>query len=181
MLFQLLYTLSAIEESPAEQVEATTELTTELLRTLNIGNLLEELILTAKVREFQVCQLCTAAHLIDPVDGLLCRTVDLVFTLSSTKQYIRVAHHAEVDTAMQTRHHLVVDTSTEVGILCHRQTTVIIIGYHRCISGHIEGVALVAIFEAFPVGLIGTNGPVETGIELATGGLLSLEELIEPG
>ena len=44
MLLNLLQTIGAVEEAPANEVETTTELTTELLRTLNVSNLLEQLI-----------------------------------------------------------------------------------------------------------------------------------------
>ena len=55
MLLDLLQTVCTIEESPAEEVEAMYELTTELLRTLNVCNLLEEFVgITSEVREVQV-------------------------------------------------------------------------------------------------------------------------------
>ena len=49
VLLQLSQTTLIIEESPTDQVKTTTILATELLRTLYIGNLLEELILAIEV------------------------------------------------------------------------------------------------------------------------------------
>ena len=43
VLLDLLQTVGAVEEAPTQEVETTTELTTELLRTLYVGNLLKEL------------------------------------------------------------------------------------------------------------------------------------------
>ena len=88
VLFQLLQTATIVEPSPTDEVETTAELTAELLRTLHVGNLLEELIGTIEIREFKVCQTSAVTHLVDPVDGLLCRTADLVLALCSSQQHV---------------------------------------------------------------------------------------------
>ena len=181
MFLDLLQTVGTIEEAPAQEIETTSELTTELLRTLHIGNLLEELILRTKISKLEIGQTDTATHLINPVDSLLGRTVNLVLTLGSTKQHIAVTHHTEIDTAMQTCDHLVVETGTQVRILGDGQTTMVVVGNHRGIGSHRYGIADIAILKAVPLGFVGTDGPIKTGIERAIGRLLSLEELIEPG
>ena len=88
MLFQLLQATCIIEPSPTDEVETTTELTSELLRALHVGNLLEELVGRAEVRKFQICKTSTAAHLVNPVDSLLCRTIHFVLALGSAQQYV---------------------------------------------------------------------------------------------
>ena len=88
MLLQLLQTVSVIEESPTEKVETATELATELLRTLHVGNLLEELVLCVEVGKLELGEVSTLAHLVNPVDGLLCRSVHLVLALGSAEQNV---------------------------------------------------------------------------------------------
>ena len=56
MFLQLLQTVGAVEESPANEVETASELTPKLFRTLYIGYLLEELVGRIEVRELQVGQ-----------------------------------------------------------------------------------------------------------------------------
>ena len=82
---------------------------------------------------------------------------------------------------MQTSHHLVVETCTHVGILSNWQTAVVVVGYDEVVIRHGCGVSLVTKFKAFPVGLVGTNSPVKARIQFSTRGLLSLEEVIQPG
>ena len=170
MLLDLRQTVVAVEESPADEVEATTKLTTELLRTLYIGNLLEELVSRIEISQFQVCQTCTLTNLVDPVDSLLCGAIDLILALCSTKQHIRVAHHTQVDTTVKTSNHLVVDTCAQVRVLSNRQSTIVVIRNYRNIGigplvGLLNVIDLIAILKAFPLGLIGTDSPIETGVE----------------
>ena len=181
MLLHLLQASCVIEPSPADEVEATACLTTELLRALHVGNLLEELVLRVEVREFQVGQFGAVAHLVDPVDGLLCGAADLVLALGSAEQHVGVAHQAQVDTVVQTGHHLVIQAGAEVSELGHRQTTVTVVGHHKVVGRHRRGVAHVAILKAVPVVLVGADGPVEARVERAVGGALLLEEVVEPG
>jgi hypothetical protein len=180
MLLELLQTVSAVEEAPAEEVEATTELTTELLWTLNIGNLLEQLVLRVEVSEVEVTQTCTCTYLVNPVNSLLCRTIQLVLTLSSTQQNVRVAHQAKVDTAMQTSNHLFVNTCTEVGILCDGQTTIVIVGNQVIVSCQLCCIGNIAILKAFPLGLVSSYRPVKTWVETTINGTLCLEEVVQP-
>ena len=181
MLLNLLEAISAIEEAPTNKVETTAELTTKLLWTLNIGNLLEQLIgISREIGKFQIGQTSTVTNLVNPVDSLLGRTIYLVLTLSSAKQHVRIAHHAEIDTAVQTCYHLIIKTCTQVGILGNRQSTVVVIGYNRSIGSHRHGIANVSILKSVPFGLIGTDCPIEAWIERTSGGLLGLKELIEP-
>jgi hypothetical protein len=44
VFLQLLQTVGTVEETPTQEVESTTKLTTELLWTFYIGNLLKQLI-----------------------------------------------------------------------------------------------------------------------------------------
>ena len=53
MSLQLLQTVCSVVEPPADKVEATSELTTELFRTLYIGNLLKELLVRWRVQSHQ--------------------------------------------------------------------------------------------------------------------------------
>ena len=70
MLLDLLQAVGTVEESPANEVEATSELTAELLRALDVGNLLEQLVLVAtEVGKVETGQPGTVANLVDPVDG----------------------------------------------------------------------------------------------------------------
>ena len=88
VLLQLLQTTTVVEPSPTDEVEATAELTAKLLRTLHVRNLLEQLVGTVEIRELQVSQTSAVTHLVDPVDGLLCRTADLVLALCSAQQHV---------------------------------------------------------------------------------------------
>ena len=181
MLLQLLQTVGAVEESPAQEVEAATELATELLRTLHVCNLLEQLILRVEVGELQTGQIGAGAHLVDPVDGLLSGTVHLVLALGSAQQHVAIAHQAQVDTAVQTGDHLLIDARAEVGVLGDGQTTVVVVGHEEVVGCERLRVSHVAILEAFPVDLVGTDCPVEARVELTLGGALLLEEVVEPG
>ena len=128
MGFQLVQTVASIEETPADEVEATTKLAAELLRTLHIGNLLEQQVLGIELALVQVGQLGTVAHLVNPFEGVGRRTIDLVLALSSAQQHVRVAHQTEVDTIVKTCNHLVVQTCAQVGVLGDGQTTIVIVG-----------------------------------------------------
>ena len=182
VLLELLQTVSAVEESPTQKVEATTKLTAELLRTLYIGNLLEEFVLGREVSELQIGQPGTTTHLIDPVDSLLGRSIDLILALSGTQQHVGVAHQAQVDTIVKTGDHLVIETCTHVGELADRQTTIGIVGDNSIGRSHLRLVANVAerLVVVVPVCLVSTNGPIKTRVKFATLGTLLLEELIEP-
>ena len=127
VLLQLLHTVAVVEESPTDQVESTAVLTTELLLTLHIGNLLEEFVFRIEVCKLQASKTSTVTNLVDPVDSLLRGTVDLVLTLGGTEQHVGVTHHTEVDTTVQTCHHLVVETCAQVGELGDGQTTVVVV------------------------------------------------------
>ncbi len=74
------------------------------------------------------------------------------------------------DTIVQTCHHLVVETSTQVGVLSHWQSTVVIMSNKRNaqvtpVGTLLNGVANITELEAVPFGLIGTDSPVESWIE----------------
>ena len=85
MFLQLLQTLTIVEESPADEVKATSELTAELLRTLYVGNLLEELVgISLEVFYLEVSQSCTAANFINPINGLSLVIVQLIPALCGT-------------------------------------------------------------------------------------------------
>ena len=180
VLLQLLQTVCLIEESPTEEVVATAILTTELLWTLNVCNLLKQLVLRVEVGEFQLWKLGTGAHLVDPVNSLLCRTAYLVLTLCSAKQHVRVTHQSEVDTAVETSHHLVNNVCTEVGPLCYWKTTVDVVCHHFLVGRHWLSVSHIAVLKTFPVNLVCTDGPVETWIELTRLCALCLEQVVEP-
>ena len=181
MFLDLLQTTAVVEEAPADEIESTSELAAELLWTLHVGNLLEQLVLGVEIREFQTGKLSTVTYLVDPVNSLLSRTVDLVLALGSTEQHVGVTHHTEVDTIVQTCHHLVVKTCAEVGVLGNGQTTIVVVGYDVIISSHSICITDISKLKAVPVGLVSTDSPVEAGIKLTAGSTLLLEEVIEPG
>ena len=81
---------------------------------------------------------------------------------------------------MKTGCHLIIKVGTEIGPLSDRKTTIVIVGYDGISSRHLGGVSHVAILESFPITLVGTDGPVETWIQLTFLGTLLLEEVVQP-
>ena len=81
---------------------------------------------------------------------------------------------------MKTGCHLIIKVGTEIGPLSDRKTTIVVVGYDCISSCHLTGISHVAIFKSFPFILVGTDGPVETWIQLTSCGTLLLEEVVQP-
>src|SRR5690554_3143966 len=101
MLYQLIQTSLIVEKSPAQQVDTTSVLATELFRTFHVCNLFEKSIGRGEVGKFELRQRYAATYLVDVINRCLGGSVDFVLTFSSTQQDITVTHHAEVDAALQ--------------------------------------------------------------------------------
>ena len=184
MLAQLVKTVGSIEESPADEVEATTKLTTELLRALHVGNLFEQLVGGVELALVEGAQAGAGTHLVDPLEGIGSGTADFVLTLCGTQQHVAVAHQAQVDTAVQTCYHLVVETGTQVGVLGNGQTAKAVVGDNHVAGSHLGLVAYVTIAiggAVVPSGLVGAHRPVEARVERTVGSGFGLIEVVEPG
>ena len=180
MFLELLQTVIFIEESPADKVESASELAPEFLRTLHIGNLLEEFVGCREVSQFKVGQVSTVAHFVNPVDGLLCGAVDFVFTFGGAEQHIGVTHQTQVDSIVQTCNNRAIETGTKVCELGDGQTTVCVVGYDVVSGCKLVRISYITELEIFPVGFISTDGPVQTWVEFPVSCTLSFEEMVEP-
>ena len=81
---------------------------------------------------------------------------------------------------MQTSDHFFVETHAQVGVLGDGESAVVVVGHDKFVGIHLLRVADVAILKSLPLGFIGADGPVETWVERAVGGALSLEEVVKP-
>ena len=180
MLLHLLKASCVVIEAPTDEVETTAKLTSELLRTLHVSNLLEELVSGVEVRKLEVCQFSTITYFIYPVDSLLSRTVYLVLTLSCEEENVGITEHTEVDSTLQSSHYLVVDASTDIGVFSYWQSAIVVIGAEILRISNLCAVSCVAKLIAFPVVFVSADGPIEAWVELAGSGALCLKEVIEP-
>ena len=182
MVHKLLLTVLCQVEAPAYKVEATSELTAELLWTLHVGNLLKELVLSVKVGKLQVGKSGTLPDFVNPVDSLLVRSVDLVLALGGTEEHVGITHQTEVDTTMQSRGDAVVESRAHICPLCYRQSAIGVIGAVNGIGSKLFLIGDIAegLVVAVPISLIGAYGPVKAGVKMSVGRPLALEEVIKP-
>ena len=82
---------------------------------------------------------------------------------------------------MQTGDDLLIDARAKVGVLGNGQTAIVVVGHEELVGSERLLVSHVAILEAFPVVLVGADGPIEARVKLTLGGALLLEEVVEPG
>ena len=195
VLAHLSLAVGRLEEAPTVEVDATAILATELLRTLHVGDLLEEGVSCREVSLIEVGEAGAVTYLVDVVDSSLRWAVNLILALGGTEEDIGVAHEAEVDAVVETcgegevlgRHTAIAPlsdgkTATSAvgeaygiilssydGVVEHVLTRVA----SRICGGSLTGVGVV-------FSLVGADGPVETGVETAVGAFLCFVEVVEP-
>ncbi len=196
VLAQLGFAVGRLEEAPTVEVDATTILATELLRTLHVGDLLEEGVGGREVSLVEVGQTGAVTYLVDVVDGGLCWAVDLILALGGTEEDIGVAHETEVDTVVEAsgdggeafgRHAAIAplsDAETATSAISEANAIIsssydgVVEDVLTRVATRVCGSSLTSVGVVFS--LVGADGPVETGVETAVGALLGFVEVVEP-
>src|SRR5690554_1857294 len=191
MSYQLVQTAFVVKEAPTQQVDTTSVFTAKFLGTLHIRNLLKKMIGSREISQFQVGQSHTTTYFIDVIDGNLCETIQFVLTFCSTQQHIAVAHQAEVNPTLQTVGYGAVKVVAGVGKLSNRNTSLRIVRQrsagellliHDIVPGISVGVSRGSLTGIIVVLRLKSNqGPKQTRIQAAIGGLLFFKQVIQPG
>ena len=74
-----------------------------------------------------------------------------------------------------------VQTGTEIREFGNRQTTVSVVGYNIVGGCKFVRISYITILKIRPVVFVGSDGPIESGVEFAIDSTFTFEELIEPG
>ena len=82
---------------------------------------------------------------------------------------------------MQTGDYRLVESCTEISPFGNGQTTVVVVGHHVCVCGHLRTIANVSILKILPFRLVSTDCPVKTRVETSVLGFFCLEEIVKPG
>src|SRR5690554_3479701 len=131
MLYQLIQTSLIVEKSPAQQVDTTSVLATELLGSFHVCYLFEKSISRGKVSKFKIRQCYTTTYLVDIINRSLGRAIDFILALGSAQQYIAVTHHAKVNATLQPVGDGTVDIVSRIGELGDGYTALCIVRQWR--------------------------------------------------